>query len=114
MNKFPLLATLKPTEVHCVCSIRTLSGQLVMRAQLPLIQPSPRNLLNLLEAVGEATGSRIYAVVFAAESSIRPCVMPNWVELHQWAPSNVVRVLRVGPDGRGLLPLTAIGEGDKP
>lgn len=114
MNNLPLLATLKPTEAHCVCSIRTLSGQLVMRARLPLVQPNPRNLLNLLEAVGTATGCRVYAVIFAAMPSERPCVLPLWADANQWAPSSVVRAMRVAPDGTGLLPNSAIIQGGTP
>jgi len=114
MNNPPLLATLKPTEAHCLCTIRTLSGQLVMRVRLPLIQPGPRNLLGLLEAVGAATGCRIYAVIFAATPSDRPCVMPHWAELNQWTPSGVVRALHVDPDGDGLLPLCAVVESRTP
>lgn len=83
-------------------TIQTVTGELLLRARLPLWPAHPRALLELLESIARYSGHPLDAVLSAAATSATSFDQALWADDIAWGPSPTVRVVFAGPASRQL------------
>jgi hypothetical protein len=83
-------------------TVQTVTGDLLLRARLPLWPAHPRAVLELLEALARYSGHPLDAVLSAAATSANSFETALWDDDIVWGPSPMVRVVAAGPAGRQL------------
>jgi hypothetical protein len=102
MSMQPCTARLQIRSEDVHLTVQTVTGELVLRAQLPLWPAHPRAMLELLEAISRYCGHPLDAVLSAAASSAPSYERSLWSDDIAWGPSATVRVVFCGPSSRQL------------
>jgi len=98
----PCTAHIKIQRQHLHLTVQMATGELILRAQLPLWPAHPRAMLELLEAISRYCGHPLDAVLSAAASSAPSYERSLWSDDIAWGPSATVRVVFCGPSSRQL------------
>ncbi len=102
MNMTPCIARLQIRSEDMHLTVQMVTGEQILRAQLPLWPAHPRAVLELLEAISRWSGHPLDAVVSAAERSAPSFERSLWSDELVWGPSAMVRVVFCGPSSRRL------------
>ncbi len=108
----PCTAHIKIQRQHVHLTVQMATGELILRAQLPLWPMHPRALLELLEAVARYSGHPLDAVLSATANSAQLFDEAVWHDDLVWGPSPLVNVTLCGPVGTRRLRLPAISRKD--
>ena len=90
MNMQPCTARLQIRSEDVHLTVQTVTGELVLRAQLPLWPAHPRAMLELLEAISRYCGHPLDAVLSAAASSAPSYERSLWSDDIAWGPRDAI------------------------